>query len=193
MSLTQNLKFTREEYLKMQKNSEIKHEFFKGEISEITGSSISHTAIVGNTLYQIQKKIIENSTDHKVLFSNIKLHIISNSLFTYPDLLVFKEKIETLSNDEEVVLNPSILIEVSTVESENYELGEKFRRYRDIPSLKEYIIISSTELFVVKYDKQTDDSWLLKEYKSGKEIVPINCLGCEIEMSELYRSVSLNS
>jgi Uma2 family endonuclease len=186
MSISPLLKVSIEEYLEAESKSLIKNEFYKGEIFAMAGASIEHNQIVRNTLYTVEDHLRKGG-DCQIFPSDLKIHIKSNSLFTYPDLSIVCGEIETLEKD--IILNPSVIFEVLSPSTQDYDRGGKFKLYRDIPSLKEYILISSNECLVEKYDKQTDGSWLLHEYKNENDLILITTINLQIDVKSLYKSV----
>lgn len=92
-------------------------------------------------------------------------------------------------NKQNVVTNPSVLIEVLSKSTQDYDRGGKFKLYRDIPSLKEYILISSFQTQLKKYETQQDGKWLFQEYKSENELLKITSIDFEILVKDFYRNV----
>jgi len=78
----------------------------------------------------------------------MRIHIESNTLFTYPDISIFCDDVKTLNDDQYNALNPSIIIEILSPSTKNYDRGDKFKLYRDIATLKEYILIDSTSISI---------------------------------------------
>ncbi len=181
------LRYTEEEYLEMEEKSLEKHEFYKGEIFAMAGASIPHNQIVRNALISIGNYLNEKKC--QIFPSDLKIYSLGNSLYTYPDLSIICGEIETLGNNKTVVTNPSVLIEVLSKSTQDYDRGGKFKLYRDIPSLKEYILISSFQTQVEKYERQTDGKWLFQEYKSENDLLKINCIDLEILIKDFYRNV----
>jgi Uma2 family endonuclease len=182
------LKYTAEEYLELEEASLEKNEFYKGEIFAMAGGSIEHNQITRNTMSLIDGYL---SKEHncQIFTSDLKIHAITNSLFTYPDLSIVCGKIETLENKRKIVTNPSVLIEVLSATTQDYDRGAKFKLYRNIESLKEYILISSLETLVEKYDKQADGSWVLHEYKKETDTYTITSIDLLMTVKDLYRNV----
>jgi Uma2 family endonuclease len=187
MSAIPVIKYTAEEYLEMEAKSLEKHEFYQGEIFAMAGASIQHNRVVSNAHIAIGGFLNEKGRCN-IFQSDLKIHSRVNSLFTYPDLSIICGKIETLDKHKDIVTNPSVLIEVLSPSTQDYDRGSKFKLYRDIPSLKEYIIISSTEILVEKYDKQADGSWVLHVYGEGHSF-PIPSIDLHIDVNILYRNV----
>jgi Uma2 family endonuclease len=182
------LKFSIEDYLESERKSFEKHEFYQGEIFAMAGASIQHNQIVGNTLVSVGSHL-SNSSKCQVFPSDLKIHCQSNSLFTYPDLSIICGKIETLENHKDIVTNPIVLIEVLSESTRDYDRGEKFRLYREINSLKEYILISSLEMLVEKYEKQPDGTWILHEYKNENDDLFITNISLQLKLKSLFRNV----
>ena len=186
------LKYTAEEYLELEETSLEKNEFYKGEIFAMAGASIEHNQITRNTMSLIDGYLSKNSKC-QIFPSDLKIHALTNSLFTYPDLSIVCGKIETLLNKKNIVTNPTVLIEVLSETTQDYDRGAKFKLYRDIESLKEYILISSLETLVEKYDKQTDGSWVLHEYKSDTDTFKITSIDLLVTVKDLYRNVDFEN
>ena len=176
----------------MEEKSLEKHEFYKGEIFAMAGASIPHNQITRNALSAVDE-FLRKSGKCQIFPSDLKIHSLGNSLYTYPDLSIICGEIETLGKNKSVVTNPSVLIEVLSKSTQDYDRGGKFKLYRDIPSLKEYILISSFQTQVEKYEKQTDGKWLFQEYKSENDLLKINSIDFEISIKEFYRNVIFDS
>jgi Uma2 family endonuclease len=184
------LKYTAEEYLALEEKSLEKHEFYQGEIFAMAGASIEHNQVVKNTLFTIEEHLRKTNTC-QIFPSDLKIHSLGNSLYTYPDLSIICGEIERLENNKNIVTNPTVLIEVLSESTQDYDRGGKFKLYRDIPSLKEYILISSLEILVEKYNKQIDNTWVLHEYKNVEDSVAINSINFSLSVAALYRNVVL--
>ncbi len=182
------LKYSAEEYLELEETSLEKNEYYKGEIFAMAGAFIEHNQITRNTMSLIDE-YLSKGDKCQIFPSDLKIHAITNSLYTYPGLSIVCGKIETLPNKKNIVTNPSVLIEVLSETTQDYDRGAKFKLYRDIESLKEYILISSLETLVEKYDKQVDGSWVLHEYKNEMDTFKINSIGFQISVKDLYRNV----
>ncbi len=183
---------TADEYLELEETSLEKNEFYQGEIFAMAGASIVHNQITRNAMTLIDGHL-SKANKCQIFPSDLKIHALTNSLFTYPDLSIICGKIETLDNKKNIVTNPTVLIEVLSKTTQDYERGAKFKLYRDIESLKEYILISSLETLVEKYDKQADGSWVLHEYKKETDTFKITTIDLLVTVKDLYRNVVFES
>ncbi len=188
MSAIPILKYSIAEYLEAEEKSVEKNEFYQGEIFAMVGASIAHNHIVRNVLVAVGNFLSKKGSCN-VFPSDLRIYIEANSLFTYPDVSIICGEIETLENYKDNVTNPTVLIEVLSPSTADYDRGGKFKLYRDIPSLKEYILISSTEILIEKYEKQTDGTWVLHEYKQGSDLFKITNIGLDILVNSFYENV----
>ena len=166
-----------EEYLEMEEQSIEKHEYYAGEIFAMYGAGINHNRIVRNALIEIGQHLREKECE--IFPSDLKIHIEEVSLFTYPDLSIICEGPHFYENRNDTITNPSVLIEVLSPSTKDYDRGEKFGFYRQIPSLQEYILISSQKMHLEKYVRQPQNKWLLTEYKGEDETITIETIHTE--------------
>jgi Uma2 family endonuclease len=181
------LKHTMEEYLVLEEKSIEKHEYYLGEIFAMAGASIQHNQITSNAHIAIGSYL--QNKDCQIFQSDLKIHAATNSLITYPDLSIVCGAIETLEKYKQIVTNPSVLIEILSPTTQDYDRGGKFKLYRDITSLQEYILISSTETLVEKYTKQSNGTWVLQEYKTKDDVMHITAIDMQLQVDTLYRNV----
>lgn len=179
-----------EEYLELEEKSPEKNEYYQGEIFAMAGASFAHNQIVRNALTALDNHL--RNTKCQIFPSDLKVHIEANSLFTYPDLSIICGKPEFWNNRTDTILNPSVIIEVLSPRTNDYDHGEKFMLYRNIPSLKEYILISSTEVRLEQYIKQAPNEWKFIEYQSSEEQITIPTINFSTLLQEFYRDVDFS-
>ena len=189
MGATPAIKFISiEEYLFAEEISLEKNEYYKGEIFAMAGASISHNSIVGNSLIEIGGFLRDKSC--RVFPSDLRIQIEANTLFTYPDLTIFCNEIEKFENRNDTAVNPTVIIEVLSKSTQEYDRGTKFNLYRQLSSLNEYIMISSTEVLVERYVKQSDNEWLFTSYNTTEDFFMIKSIGLSVAVKTLYRNVN---
>ena len=182
---------TAADYLLEERLAFEKHEYFQGEIFAMSGASISHNKIFSNTFGDISFKLKGKKCEP--FGSDLRIHIPKNSLFTYPDISIICGEIETTDDKFDTITNPSVIIEILSPSTRDYDIGKKFYLYRDIESLKEYILIDSEKIVVEKYIRNNDNSWLLTEYKSIENSFSIETVGLEMKLSDIYFGVKLTN
>ena len=177
-----------EDYLAGEEVALEKHEYYKGEVFAMAGAGIAHNRVVRNTSTEIDSFLKRRECE--LFHSDLKIYIEVNTLFTYPDLTIFCEPIKTYKNRTDVATNPIVVIEVLSKSTQDYDRGSKFKLYRALPLLREYILISSLEVLVEKYIKQADNKWQFTAFNKAEDKFSIESIGLEIEVNTLYRSVS---
>lgn len=188
MGIPQEKFITEQEYLDAERVSLDKHEYYKGEIFAMSGASISHNEISANTIYELKRKLKGKTC--RPYSSDLRIHIPSNSLYTYPDLSIICGEPETTNDNFDTVTNPTVIIEILSKSTKNYDLGQKFELYRQIKTLKEYILIDSESIKVLKYVKNDDNTWLLSEKNQINDILKIDAVDIEINLSDIYDSLT---
>ena len=182
-------KMSIEEYLAFENGASEKHEYYQGEVFAMSGAKLTHNEIVMNTATTV-KQFLKGKTC-KPYNSDQRIYIEKNTLFTYPDISIFCNGVITLNNDEMNAVNPSVIIEVLSPGTKDYNRGMKFKLYRDIDSLNEYILIDSESINVEAFAINPNGFWELREYKNIHETLFIQTIQMEIPVSSLYEGTKL--
>ncbi len=182
-------KMSIEEYLEMENAADEKHEYYKGQIFAMSGAKMPHNRITSNLLIALGLKL--KGKKCQPYGSDARIHIESNTLFTYPDISIICGEIITLNNDDYNVLNPTVIIEVLSKSTKNYDRGEKFKLYRDITSLKEYILVDSESIHIEIFRLNENGHWELEEYNSLTETVIIKSIDETVFLSDIYDGVRM--
>ena len=177
------------DYLEMENTSLEKHEYYQGEIFVMSGAKVPHNIIAKNLMIALGIKLKGKSC--QPYGSDLRIHVEANTLFTYPDISIICGDVKTLNNDEYNALNPSVLIEVLSKSTKNYDRGEKFKLYRDIPTLKEYILVDSESISIEAFRLNANNHWELEEYKKGAESFSINTINIALSFADVYEGTEL--
>jgi len=172
------------EYLEMEEISEVKHEYYQGEIFAMAGASEKHNLIVTNLIFILESKLRKRPC--RVYPGDMRLKIEETGLYTYPDVMVVCGERKFSGEKKNTLLNPDVIIEVLSDSTEGYDRGEKSRHYRRIDSLKEYLLISQKFKMIEKYSRTSEQRWLLTESDKADGIILIESIGCELNLSEVY-------
>jgi Uma2 family endonuclease len=114
-------------------------------------------------------------------------------LFTYPDISVICGDIVTSEADQNTAILPTVLIEILSPSTRNYDRGDKFKLYRDIPSLKEYVLIDSESILAEVWAINEKGHWELTEYKSLNDSLLFHSLKLNVELSDIYEGTKLQN
>ena len=181
--------YTPEEYLALEEQAEYKSEYRNGEIIPMTGGTTNHNEISGN-LYANLKFALKKKP-YRVYIADVRLWIPHYSVYTYPDVMVIKNKPIYTDKSKTTVTNPILITEVLSKYTQNYDRGDKFTYYRSLPTLEEYILISQN-IHIMQYSKIEESKWLLSEYDTEDAVIKLSSLNLEIELAELYSSVNFD-
>ena len=180
--------WTVEEYLRMEQGADEKHEYYQGEIFAVSGPKVPHNIIGGNLYGSLFAKL--RGSKCQPFNSDQRIHIEKNSLFTYPDISIVCGEIKTLRDDNWNILNPAVLIEVLSPATKSYDRGEKFKLYRDIPSLKEYILIDSESINVEAFWINEKRNGELIEFKDQEDELRIKSLSLNLPLAGIYEGIT---
>ncbi len=176
-----------EEYLEGERAAEEKHELMNGKIITMTGASLKHNRIVRNLIGNIHSFLKGKTCE--VFPSDLRVNIPNVNSFTYPDVTIVCGKPELLDDHFDTLLNPSVIIEVTSPSTESYDRGNKFFTYQQLPSLKEYILIDSSTVHVHLITKREDGSWLFKVIETISDSLTINTIQQEIALKDIYDGI----
>jgi Uma2 family endonuclease len=185
LALTQTI-HSEEGYLALEMKADYKSEYFRGEIFMMAGATPNHNRIKENLSIEIGIGL-KNKKSCRSYSSDQRIHIPENSLYSYPDIVVVCGSNKYAEKDKNTIINPAVLIEVLSESTGAYDRGDKFRFYRDIESLKEYILVNSINVGVEVYRRTEDNHWLLAEdtYKLSDSIT-IQSIDATLHLSDLY-------
>jgi Uma2 family endonuclease len=183
--------FTIEEYLELETAATEKSEYYKGEIFAMSGALLPHNIIAVNVLVSLHQKL--KGKGCRPFNSDMRIHIEKNTLFTYPDISVVCGEPKTFNNDNFNLLNPLVIVEVLSKSTKNYDRGDKFKLYRDIPTLKEYILIDSQTVSVEIFRINEKNHWELEELVSIEDSLTIAALKLAISLEDIYDGTNLLS
>ncbi len=179
--------YTIQEYFDLEEKSDIKHEFYKGEIFAMSGATLIHNIISSNINTALNNALKEKPCI--VTGADLKIQIEKNSLFTYPDVSVFCGKPEFFEDRNDTITNPILIVEVLSDSTEGYDRGKKFELYRELGSLQHYFLVSQKKVHVEYFYKNEKNNWELVESKDLQGILEVQGLDVEISLSEIYSKV----
>jgi Uma2 family endonuclease len=168
---------------------ECRSEYLGGELFAMTGASAEHNAIVSNINRELSIQF--KGRPCQVYASDMKVRVRTANAGAYPDLVAFCAPHEFLDGRRDLLLNPSLIVEVLSDSTEIYDRGDKFALYRQIPSLKEYLLVSQHRVLVELYTRMPDNRWLLADFTDIADTVTLASVGCTLALAEVYDKVEL--
>lgn len=179
---------TPQEYITAERKATLKSEYLSGEIVAMSGASHEHNLITMNTATGLYNQLVEQGC--RVFASDMRVGISAGDSYFYPDIVVVCEKPRFEDNEFDTLINPIVVIEVLSQSTEAYDKGEKFRRYQQLESLQEYILISQDQVQVERYHRQ-DKNWVSSEFTSLEDILELISVEAELSLQQIYRFVEI--
>ena len=177
-------KMTAEEYLEWEAKQELRYEYIDGEIVAMTGGTLPHNNIALNFYRALYPHLRQRGCQANVSDAKVKPSQLSR--YFYPDLVVTCDSDDL--NARDFIQNPEIIVEVLSPGTETYDRGDKFKYYRQISSLQEYILVDSEEIIVEVYRRGEGKMWLYYEYEPG-ETIALESIEFECAIELLYEGI----
>ncbi|MEZ4632643.1 MAG: Uma2 family endonuclease [Deinococcales bacterium] len=170
-----------EAYLEFEAISHVRHEYLRGDVDAMAGSSIAHNTIIGN----IQAHLLPQARQQGcgIYTENIKLKI-NDDIIYYPDLMIYCPKADPKLSISE---KPCLIIEVLSPATKRKDNLEKALLYCQIESLESYLLIDSQDMDIYGYYRQRD-GWQ-KRYFSVDDVIEIPCLNTHLNHATIYQDV----
>jgi Uma2 family endonuclease len=198
LSLPPNRRYTVEEYLELDEASpQAKLEYREGAIVNMrealamAGGSINHGLITVNVSGELRSRL--KGGDCRVHSSDVRIRIPSKRLYTYPDVSVAcgESQVESGPSGGQTLLNPRLITEILSPSTEDYDRGRKFELYRDIPSLREYVLVWQTEARVQTFFRHDDGGWFFDAFAGTDAVARLLSLGIDLPLAEVYAKITL--
>lgn len=180
-------------YLAMEAEAEQKHEYHGGEITAMAGGTLAHGQIAMNFGRAIGNGLEKAGKACSTFSSDVRVHIQEAKRGFYPDLSVVCGAPETSDQDPQALANPLLVVEVLSPTTAAFDRGTKFAHYRQLKSLREYVLISQNEAMVDVFYRREDDAWEIETYFGLEAKVALLSLGIEVLSADIYRLVEFPS
>ncbi len=175
------------EYLAIERAALFKSEFLDGEMFAMAGGSPMHSLIAANLIRELGTKL--KGRPCKPFTSALRLKVEATGLFTYPDVSVICGPLQFAAGTDDTVVNPSLLIEVLADSTEAYARGEKFLHFRQMPSLKEYLLVSQRLSRIEQFLRRPNDEWALRTAEGREGTLTLPSLELALELNEVFAGV----
>jgi Uma2 family endonuclease len=180
-------RYTPSEYFALEDQAELKSEYHDGEIISMTGGSFNHNRIINRICAYLLNAL--QGKNYEPFSSDVKVWIPKYRKATYPDVMVIEGEPEQYDNRTDTLLNPRLIIEVLSKSTEDYDQGDKFKFYRSIPSLQEYLLISQYEIDIQHYTKTEGGFWIYRTYETLEETIALTSINTDISVASIYEGI----
>ncbi len=176
---------TEQDYLALERAAEFRSEFVDGEMYAMSGGTSRHSRLA--IRFAVALDIQLKGRKCLVFSSDMQVRIAKSKNYLYPDLSVVCGEEESFEVD--VLENPAVIVEVLSPSTADYDHGKKFSIYREIPSLKDYLLVHTQEIMIEHFTPQADSSWLLAYHKGMDAVVELKSIACSIALRDIYSGV----
>ena len=178
--------YTAEDYLKLERSVPYKSEFYDGQINAMTGANRKHNLITVNIAGELCSQLKKRPCEAYI--NDMRVKAAEAPSYHYPDITVVCGKPQFEDGQMDTLLNPTLLIEVLSPSTEAYDRGGKFARYRKIPTLREYLLVTQDQPSIERYQRQ-GDVWILSEAVGLEASVTLESIDCVLSLREVYDKV----
>jgi Uma2 family endonuclease len=173
------------DYLALDRQTDQKYEYVAGRIVALSGASRKHNLITFNLAgllgQQLKGRVCEGYS------GDMRVHVPITGDYTYPDIVVVCGQPELLPDTElDTLLNPTVIMEVMSPATADYDRGSKFESYRQIASLREYVLIAQEICHATCYVRQTAHTWLLSETRDLADTLHLPSIQCHMPLADIY-------
>ena len=179
--------YTLSEYLVLEEQAEVKHEFDNGKIIEMPGAKYNHNVVVSKVDTALNNALTKLQKPCDVLASEMRIFIPVLNKAYYPDLSVVCGKPEFHDDREDIITNPILIVEVLSDSTEGHDRGKKFNAYSTLPSFKEYVLASQDEARFESFYRNGDATWSYQSVEGLENKIRLRSIDCEIALGDIYR------
>lgn len=184
MSTQPQTYLTPEEYLTIERQSEYKSEYVDGVMYAMSGASFKHNVIVANVVAELVQQL--RGRPCRALPSDIKVRMPDSRKFFYPDVSVVCGEPQFHDDRSDVILNPTLIVEVLSESTAGFDRGEKFQAYQQLSSLQEYLLISQDKIFIEQYVRQAREKWTYIAVVGLESSLALPSIECTLSLKAVY-------
>lgn len=178
--------YTLDDYFAIEEMSDVRHEFFDGEIFAMAGGSRNHNQIAQNLTRAFDPLRARGCRSY---LADVRLRAPAG-LYTYPDVMLVCGPVALTADRLETVTNPVLIGEVLSASTRDYDRGQKFDVYREIPTLRDYLLIDQFSINV-EHRLLDDGGWRTERYTSREQVIPLAGVPVTVVLDALYELVEL--
>ena len=175
---------TPQEYIALERKAHCKSEYLDGHIIAMAGASRTHNRITLDISTELNLQL--RGKDCEVFSSDMRVQTSADDAYFYPDVVVVCGQQAFEDDGLDTLLNPIVIVEVLSPSTEAYDRGEKFRRYQQLASLREYVLVAQDSIRVEHYRRQ-GAQWMLSHYRTLEAVLLLPSISCKLPLHDIYR------
>jgi Uma2 family endonuclease len=194
MPFDEALLYTPEEYLRRERTALDRHEFHNGKVYAMAGASKKHNMIASNLNHQLQTHTRKHAARFSVFQSDLRVFNPATARYVYPDIVIAEADTMVFSDsNEDVLLNPLVIIEILSKSTEQYDRTEKFDAYKGIESLQEYVLVSQRAPHIEIFTRKNRLEWLYAERFALDDDILLYSVEFSLHLADVYAKVNFGS
>jgi Uma2 family endonuclease len=177
---------TPEEYLKFDRESDIFYEYLNGEVVAMTDPGRKYNLILGSVFDRLYTQLRGRPCKTWIADQRVKVTL---GVYTYPGICVASGEREFEDDEQDTLLNPTVIMEVLSPSTENYNRARKSPLYRKLKSLQEYALVEQDSVWIEHYARR-GEQWILTDFSSRDDVISLRSIDCALALRDVYEKVT---
>ena len=186
MAIQPTHRFTLEEYLDRERTADHRSEFYAGAIYAMAGGTERHARLAAQIAFLLRLKLEDRC---RVYGSDLNVYLEKEDQCVYADAMVICGAPQFWAKRNDVVLNPTLVVEVLSPSTEAYDKSDKATYYRGLPSLQHCLLVAQDKMFIEHSARRAGGDWVIRLHEEPASIVTLDTLGISLTLEEIYRSI----
>ncbi|GAA4359830.1 Uma2 family endonuclease [Hymenobacter saemangeumensis] len=180
-------RYTVEEYFALEEQSEVRHEFFDGEVFAMAGASVPHNLLAVNFVSSFKQAL--RGRPCKAVMEGVQLAVQQGRHYVYPDVMISCDPADQLA--QLTFQAPVLIVEVLSPSTEDYDRGQKFNQYKKLPSLQHYLLVSQNSWLVEWRRREANNGWSFMPLVEETDALVIPELNISLTVAEIYEGTGV--
>ena len=177
------------EYLAVDRAAEVRHEYVDGLMVAMSGGTGRHSLLIGAVSRLLGNELMDRPC--AVSVTELRLQVAQGAAFLFPDIMVICGPFQYSDGPKDTVLNPTIIVEVLSGSTERWDRVGKFARYRMVPTLREYVLVSQDEMCIEWYSRRDDGEWAYSAAIGLDATCHLASLNIGLSLADVYSKIDL--
>jgi len=189
MAASPTPKLTPAEYLALDRASDVRYEYADGLAVAMSGGTGAHSFLILAAGRELSIALRARSCNVGV--ASLRLQVDDGAAYFYPDVMVLCGPIRYADDTRDTVLNPTVVVEVLSGSTERWDRTGKFAKYRAVPSIREYVLVSQNEMLIEWYTRRENGEWVYRTATGPDGVCRLESLEIDLSLAEIYRGIDL--
>jgi Uma2 family endonuclease len=189
MAASPQPKLSPAEYLALDRAADIRHEYVDGLMINMSGGTGRHSLLIGAVSRLLGNALVEGPC--AVTVTELRLQVAQGAAYLFPDIMVTCGGFQYSEGPKDTVLNPTVIVEVLSDSTERWDRAGKFAKYRLVPTLREYVLVSQDEMCIEWYTRRDNGEWVYRDATGAGAVCHLESLSVDLVLDDVYRQIDL--